>query len=134
MKIYVEGDEWYPVWSCGEKKAYGYEPINVTVNQFAKIKQAFEDFEWAQNLISKQYDKLYKKSDTELKAETLANLKSPFEEVCPHCSRQIDSFMTKQDRKPGLNPHEAAIALGDAGFTNPRQCCPHCREYLDAKV
>jgi len=50
--------------------------------------------------------------------------------TCSKCSKQFEEPMFRADRKPGLNPYEAAIAQGDDGFTEPKPCCPHCREYL----
>lgn len=53
--------------------------------------------------------------------------------VCKKCNwsgKECETIM-RQDRKPGLNPYEAAIALGNKGFTEPKLACPKCKEYLD---
>ena len=50
--------------------------------------------------------------------------------ICLKCSAEFDDIMMKQERKPGINPYESALGMKD-GFTEPRPCCPECREYLD---
>ena len=49
---------------------------------------------------------------------------------CDKVINSSDPIRYKQERKPGLNPYEAAMAQGDDGFTDPRPCCPQCDEYL----
>lgn len=51
---------------------------------------------------------------------------------CGTVIKNTDSVYLRQDRKPGINPFESALAHPE-GFTDPKPACPQCRQYLTEK-
>lgn len=55
--IYIDTQEWYPVWGFKKEKEYLHKSIRVSKEDLAFIEKAFEDFGKAQTLITKKWKK-----------------------------------------------------------------------------
>lgn len=56
MKVFIETDEWYPVYSISEFEEDYTDPIELTQEQITFIQKATSDFAKAQNIIEKAQD------------------------------------------------------------------------------
>lgn len=56
MKVFIETDEWYPVYSISEFEEDYTDPIELTGEEFNFILKATQDFVKAQNIIKKAQD------------------------------------------------------------------------------
>lgn len=63
MKVKVQSDEWYPVYSIvkdGDYNPYSTENCELTAEQVAFVRKAEEDFDKAQNILRRSYEKAAK--------------------------------------------------------------------------
>lgn len=56
MKVLIETDEWYPVYSISEFEEYSDYTIELTEEEIVFIQKATSDFVKAQNIIEKAQD------------------------------------------------------------------------------
>lgn len=53
QRIYIDSDEWYPVYSFDTENRWGNQAGDVTDEELARLNHAFEEFDWAQDFLKK---------------------------------------------------------------------------------